>query len=104
MLIGDLFIDEGIHIEVDSLQVEDQVLWSFADPCLLRDISLLVAEITVVVADQLSEDESLEGFCKIFCALHLESQRIEVFLNFLGLLAVVTTEEVGWLSCVKVIN
>ena len=51
MLIGDLFIDEGIHIEVDSLQVEDQVLWSFADPCLLRDISLLVAEITVVVAD-----------------------------------------------------
>ena len=51
MLIGDLFIDEGIHIEVDSLQVEDQVLWGFADPCLLRDISLLVAEVTVVVAD-----------------------------------------------------
>lgn len=35
MLICDLFVDEGIHIEVDSLQVEDQVLRGFADPCLL---------------------------------------------------------------------
>lgn len=104
MFIGDLFIDEGIHIEVDPLQMEDQVLRCFADSCFLGDISLLVAEITVVVTDQLSKNESLERFCKIFSVLHLKSQRIEIFLNFLGLLAIMATEEVGRLSCIKVIH
>lgn len=104
MFIGDLFIDEGIHIEVNSLQMKDQVLRSFADSCLLGDIGLLIAKITVIVTDQLSKDESLKRFCKILGVLHLKSQRIEIFLNFLGLLAIMTTEEVGRLSCVKVIN
>ena len=60
MLCGDLFIDESIQIEDDSLEVNDQNLRSFAYSCFLGYIHFLVTEIAVVVIDKFSQNESVE--------------------------------------------
>jgi hypothetical protein len=62
MLIGNFFIDEGVHIKVYSLEMEDEVLRSFANSCFLRNISFFIAEIAFVVGDQLAQDKSIERF------------------------------------------
>jgi hypothetical protein len=35
MLVSDLLIDKGVHVEIYPLEVEDEVLWRFADTRLL---------------------------------------------------------------------
>jgi hypothetical protein len=61
VLVGDLFIDEGVHVEIYPLEVEDEVLWRLADTRLLRDISLLLAKIAFIVSYEFAKDESVEG-------------------------------------------
>ena len=49
-----LFIDESIHIEVYSFQVQNQILRGLAYPCFLGDNSFFIAEITLEIINQLS--------------------------------------------------
>ena len=54
MLVCQFLVHEGFEVEVDSLQVDQEVVGKFADPCLLGNVSFFVAEIAFVVTDQFS--------------------------------------------------
>jgi len=60
MLTRYLFIYEGIHVEVYSFQVQNQVLRRFTDSSLLRNIIFLITKITSKIIYQLAQDKSIE--------------------------------------------
>ena len=56
MASGYLLVDEGVKIENDSLQMNDQYFWRLANSCLLRYIDFFVAKAAFEIANQLSWD------------------------------------------------
>jgi len=52
----ELVVDESVKVEDDSLEMENQDVWSLRDQGSLGQIDLLVATITLIVTDDLSFD------------------------------------------------
>ncbi len=60
VLVGDLLVNEGVHVKVNPLQVEDQVLRGLAYTRSFGNIGLLTTEIAFIVTNQLSQNKPAE--------------------------------------------
>ena len=54
MFACELFIDESLEVEVDSLKMNNQIMRFFVYPCFFRDICLLTTKITLEISYELS--------------------------------------------------
>jgi hypothetical protein len=61
VLVGNLLVYEGVQIEDHPLEMQGEYLRRLADPGLLGNVHLLLAEIAVVVVDDFPQDEALKG-------------------------------------------
>jgi hypothetical protein len=75
-----LLVLEGVHVEDDSLQVNDQGVRQFLHHGLLLDVHTVQAGITLVVVDGFTSDQSFKTVVDAILILNLKTQVEELFL------------------------
>lgn len=72
------FIFKSIIIEAHSLQMNDEIVWSFLKEIAFDNIAFCVATITLVIRDCLTLNILFERFIDVFEAFNFNWKRIEV--------------------------
>lgn len=95
----DFYLEEGLQIEDDPLEINNKYLWGFFYQHLLCDfLYFCVATFTKVIRYFLDLDQLIEAFLQWFHALHLNRKMVVMFQNLLFILAWLTNNLCDCLS------
>lgn len=97
-------IYESIKVENNPLKMNDKDFWNYADSGSFCHIDFLLTKITLVVVNHLTQDISIEWVSQSFWILNLQSDTMEIFLNFFRFFTFMAVKEVDCFSRVEILD
>jgi hypothetical protein len=94
----DFLVLHDLHVKYEAFQMDDQVVGTMGNRDVLHNVSLLLADITVVVGNALFFHKSLETFLQTLLVLDIQGKVIELFVSFFLVLAFQTGDCIAGLS------